>query len=543
MASDKRNFRLEKVNAKQWVVMNDDATPLDCPEESLSVEHIQEFVSKFNDDQNTFEVVSAEFNDSHEWLPDPMPFLGLAKDDPDHAALFMQHGLPEYYEVIVNRATAHHVDKITVLIPRPYNGRLMGIPGAGIRSEQPLIPAEWLFMQIMNNYQGLLNGFATVHSDAGNFDPRTVDWYIDYETGKIDYELFEYYGHTSLHWRMQVGKAVIEAVTGKAPEYSYAIGTSGGGREVMNVMYHHPEDIDGAIAFAPVTDLVNNCDSIAWPSIVMAAKNDTLPLEKLEAFQEAVFAKYGGRKAWLEVLDPTFDARDCIGIQTEAGEITELDAEVMNMIWEGPRDTDGTPLFFGHRPGTTLWEWSMLGITNIPGVISLMDNGDGTYTNMGVPLGVESLRAWAARDINWDWQKCTIDEYIELFKRARESANTELDFLSPGVDLHGLVAAGGKLIISTSMDDSCIPVPALLDYYDRASEACDGKDELRKNVRMFFTANAHSFLLGGPGISHADGAIALMRWVEDGIAPEEIPTEEFDPETCQVVKTDIAKLY
>jgi hypothetical protein len=90
----------------------------------------------------------------------------------------------------------------------------------------------------------------------------------------------------------------------------------------------------------------------------MNLANNFVPQCKFAAANEAAAAACDGLDkvedgvigAW---QDCKFDARSLIGTVTPCGTITAADADIINKIWEGPRDRQGNFLWYGLRQGAS----------------------------------------------------------------------------------------------------------------------------------------------------------------------------------------------
>ncbi len=539
-----RNFKLERTDLKQWIVMDDDAQPLDIPAENATIEHVQAALDALNDTEGELKVTMVELNSTGDYLPVPDADECMDMTDPKYVKNFTTHGLPEFYEVRVTRTVNGAVETYYILLPTTWNGRLLAVCGMGLRAMQPGFAHTAPFAEIINYWHGLMGHFSTVYSDGANLTPGLFSWAYDAETGEMRTEAIKNVGFRSAHWRALIGKAVTEAIYGQKPEYSYLEGASGGGREAVVDAVEYPEDYDGIMAFAPAVYYGRMSFADCWPHAVMNTYHDFLPRPKFEAFQKAVWEKYGGRDGWLKELHPTFDATACIGTETEWGPITELDAKVMQMIWDGPR-RDGVQLAWGAKPGLTIFgPGGMLGDMGFIGPAETVLNENGEWETRGWCLFIEWMQAWAMNDLNWDWRRnLTIDTFMEVYEKTM--ASEEVGYIAcENEDLSAFVKAGGKMIMTIGQDDDSVPPESLIGFYDKAAEICGGKDELKRGVRLFLTpGNGHGHLIGGPGVCTAEGFIALMKWVEDGIAPESIHCDQFDINAFSICKTAEVDVY
>jgi len=68
-------------------------------------------------------------------------------------------------------------------------------------------------------------------------------------------------GYRAIKATTDDSKAVIKALTGNMPRYSYFVGCSDGGREALKEAQRFPDDFDGIIVGSPVNDQVGEFGS------------------------------------------------------------------------------------------------------------------------------------------------------------------------------------------------------------------------------------------------------------------------------------------
>lgn len=442
---------------------------------------------------------------------------------PGHGDL-AETGLPEFCDVRVEQSVGGHVVLTTVWVPLAWNGRFFGVGGQGNRTSAP-----WIYpsgVRIATLPRALRNGFAAAETDAGNRDPRFADWGVA-ESGELDWELICNWVHRSTHDMTLIGKAVTAAIHGKPPTYSYFQGTSGGGRQALMQVQRYPGDYDGVWASDPAINWSRMIPSTLWPAVVMKELGVVTPA-KLRLFRRAAVVSAGSaacRDGFISVREPALpDPHGLVGAQTEDGEITAGDALVMQKIWEGPRAPAGEFLWFGLRPGAESWGDNLFG----SGVaMSTRINGD------FVPIPFEIGRAygaWVFRDPKWDWRKLTLDNFHEMVAISVRDFS-ELDTDDP--DLSGLRESGGKLLLTHGLDDEVIPSAGTLQYYRKVLDEMGGLAETSSFVRLFQApGEGHSHVTAaGPGLTLARGMAALMEWVEQQRAPDQVLGERYDVAT------------
>lgn len=433
-------------------------------------------------------------------------------DVPENPAMMMPaftlEGVPDYCEVIVLKETNGTAARVVVRAPFAWNGRFLGTAGGGNRTTLDLMP---LTLRLPTLADGARNGFVVASTDGGvGGDPRMADWQFNESTGEHDEELITNWVHRSTHEMTVIGKAVTHAIYGREPSFSYLAGASGGGRQTLAHAMFHPEDYDGLWSADPAINWTRFIPAEMWPPVVMNNLDNPLSPSKLRAFQTAALEFEAMGKA-IESFDP----HSVVGRDTEAGPITEKDAEVMALIWDGPRTPAGEQLWFGLRPGIESWDQPECLCGTIPDAL-------GNLQPLPFIMGQSWFATWLMRDPNWNWQSLSLEEYAELFQRGvDEFARVAVD----DPDLSAFRDAGGKLLLTHGAEDQLIFTQGTEHYFNRVLETLGGQEEVDGFARFFrCTGDAHAAPgPSGNGVDLATGMVALMNWVEQGQAPDELP--------------------
>lgn len=473
------------------------------------------------------EVAFAKVWGAGEYVSDvPCDFSGK---DSDHY-VYMRQQLPAMCQVIVHHDTpGGHTEHINVWVPLAWNGRYMGATGGGNRTGVTWNDyGDFRASRVLNAEMMVKNGYAAGSTDGGNRD-RRLDWQLNYETGELDWELIRNWSTSRCdHAAAVVGKAVTELLHNRKPDYSYLYGNSGGGRQVLMEAVRHPEDYDGYWADCPAIYYAHFALVGLWPQVVMNNLGNVLPRSKYEAFRKAVIEKHGGNKEFFNRLDRVdFDAREVIGTETPDGIITDKDAQVMQMIWDGPRTADGKLLWHCVRPGND----SASGYNGF--CVVLEQNGE--HVQFPFVISRDFFTTWVMKDPNWDWKAMTIEEYIELFQKALEEF-AEIDSCDP--DMRNLLKLNKKLFITMGTDDEVVPVDGIFDYYNQVVKMLGGKENTDEVISFFpIPGDGHGrFDKNGAGFSIASGMLALIDWVEHDTVPSGIKGQRFDPETLTIAE-------
>jgi feruloyl esterase len=87
---------------------------------------------------------------------------------------------------------------------------------------------------------------------------------------------------------------------------------------------------------------------------------------------------------------------------------------------------------------------------------------------------------------------------------------------------------GGKVIIYHGLADQLIPAEGTIDYYKRVQQRMGGAEKTAQFARLFLTPGVdHGFRGRGP--TPTGQFEAVIRWVEEGKAPEMLLGERRDP--------------
>jgi len=525
-----RNFTLEKTSHHQFITMHKDESSHEDVISRCTVENLQKALLAKG--ITNARVISADIR-SGKNLNMEDPVLKAPPMVPFHEELFK--GVPEFCDVVIEESLpGDRIANVSVWVPLNWNERFLACGGGGMQS----VVDVRLFESIRSSsvVSAVRNGFAAACSDGGIEQGRYFSWGLDPVTRELDYEMIKDWSDRAMHSATVMGKIITEALHGMAPKYSYYQGASNGGRMGLAGVQCYPEDYDGAWADAPAVSHPRFQMAGGWPLYVMNWHNNFLYEAKLDAFRNAVLEQFGCAGGYVDGADPApFDPYSIVGRETADGPITELDAKVMKEIFDGPHSRDGKRLYYGMFPGTYTW--------GMQGLIHYVDDGKGGRKPQLFEIPDNFVKGWVKQDPDWDWQTMTREEYEALFYEAREKFSHII--MGERGDISAFRDKGGKLLLSHCSFDELIFPGGTIEVYNRMSNSLGGEDKSLDNLRFFLTPGGCHCGQYALGITLADGMIALMNWVEKGIAPESMPLEmrdvRFNP--APVVQTATANLY
>lgn len=476
-----------------------------------------------------FTVTRAEINDTGVYKSKVNPLLKLlwAKTD--------LKDLPPFCHIEINHKTGEADENIIIWSPLAWNDRFAGCAGGGSST------GSYGHITVPNNASrgwtvsyALINGFTAAITDAGN-EKYGNTWGQNQKTGEIYPDRIENWRARSTHNMTVFGKAVAEILHGRPVRFSYMNGGSGGGRQCMVEAQEYPEDYDGIWACCPAINWAKFLIVGFWPQAVMRFYGHPLHPKKLEYFADKLQESVGGAESYysLEAHPVKFDPFTLVGEKTKAGRITEADAEIMQKIWEGPRRSDGSSYYHSFQPGQKNW--------NV--IIPIAWFYYPLFNKWPKPFPLADVWArWVTGDPKQSFDKITPDELEKLFDASCEKfSNCNAD----NPDLRPFAQHGGKLMIDHGWDDPLIPTLGTIEYYEKMIEAHGSKEAVDDFCRLYITpgdnhGNCHG---NGPGITQTDGIIALMNWVENGIAPDAIRVVRVDRKTGDTVCERTQKPY
>ena len=144
--------------------------------------------------------------------------------------------------------------KFELRMPVAWNGRFMFQGGGG--TDGAVLPAYGDRNQPIGNVPALAQGFAVVTTDGGHED-NDASFGLD-PKARIDW------GYHSVVVVTHAAKQLVRQFYGRAPDHSYLVGCSNGGRQGMMMSQQFPEEYDGIVAGDPVFRLSASHVASAW---------------------------------------------------------------------------------------------------------------------------------------------------------------------------------------------------------------------------------------------------------------------------------------
>jgi feruloyl esterase len=359
-------------------------------------------------------------------------------------------------------------------------------------------------------------GYASASTNTGHVAAPGMDmakFAFDYPVRLIDF------ASRSEHETTVVAKALVESFYGQAPERSYWIGCSTGGKQGLTEAQRYPADYDGIVAGAPA----NNWTRLMLGTLdmILAAAKDSatfLPPPVLRSLNRAALAACDGIDGVIDgvIDDPRKCRFDPASIECKGGEappscLTHAQVEAARRVYRGPTDPrSAASLYPGLEPGS---EQAWVAPLN-------------PAQPFAIPL---SYYRWLVfRDSTWNWKTFDLAHPSDarVVDESEATLRPILSAINPDID--AFRARGGKLIQYHGWADMLIAPRNSIDYYEsvvqRLTDGRSQKDALAEVDRSYrlFMVPGMAHCAGGPGPNQFDAEAALERWVENGVAPDKI---------------------
>jgi len=386
-----------------------------------------------------------------------------------------------------------------IALPENWNGRFLFQGGGGLNGT---VGAP-LGTSAAGDQSALARGFAVVSTDTGHQGTGTFDGsFMQDQQANLDF------AYAAIGRVAEIAKRIIALHYGKAPDRSYFVGCSTGGREAMLMTQRYPLLFDGVVAGAPAMRTDYSGIGDRW---VAATLNEIAPknAQGQPATRDAL--SESDKKAVIDGIVNACDANDGIkdglifnvtackfdpktlvcGGAKQDGCLTMAQATTLEKAFAGPKDSKGRQVYPGFA-----WD---TGLANTQGLPGLLHGGQ--------------VIGGAANTIGMD-----VDAAVE---QAQSNPASALSTSSRWTNLNTFSGRGGKLIFWHGVSDPWFSALDTVDYYQRMTQANGGPDQVRNWSRLFLVPGA-GHCGGGPSLDTFDALSALVQWVEQGTPPESL---------------------
>ena len=414
--------------------------------------------------------------------------------------------------------------KIELWMPeKNWNGRFLGTGnggGAGKISYRSLA-------------FGMRRGFATANTDMGT--SPNADAVVGHPERWADF------GYRSTHQMTIVSKQIVQAYYETPQSHAYFVGCSTGGGQGLMEAKRYPEDYNGIIAGAPANNRTHIHTGFVWNA--QAANQPPgvqLSPETISFITKSVVAACAGKDGGAPGDDFLTDPRECKFDPSTLPQcqgnshidcLFPAELSTLKKFYAGPTNP---------RTGERIYTPIPVGSENSPAGVAMQQDPK-TMSEQWYPF------RWAMGS-GFDYHKFDFNHDQDLVDKQLAPI---LNANNP--DLSAMQQRGGKILMFTGTADPLVPFQDALNYYDRVVSdqqkhlpdaggmgPQQGLTATRQFFRYFLVPGmAHCG--GGPGLhdfgqnlqlevpqdSDHDILTALIRWVEEGVAPDKITASTF----------------
>jgi feruloyl esterase len=429
-----------------------------------------------------------------------------------------------------------------------WNGRFEGIGGGGYQGG----------ITYGNMGPPLRQGYAVANTDEGTSSSGCTALYCGQSgnqgnpiaiafgesaaatTGLLGHpERIKDFGWRAMHLMSVRSKELVKAYYQRPADHSYFSGCSTGGQNALMEAQRFPDDYDGILAGSPAHYRTHNHLVVNVDWVRATAKPDSqVSSAQMTLVNNAVLAacagQDGGLKSDLFLTDPRdchFDPKvlECTGSNAPPSCLTADQLATMQQYYLGvsnPRT--GELIYPGYSLGSEAPSFGALGLILNEALPEPAFDGF-FYWAFGSQFGNLSS-AHNYKNFDFDHDVDTVDNALAA------------DLNATNTDLSEFNKHGRKMILFHGFADPLIPPQGSINYYNavvaRGGEGDDdGGGGLKHTQKFFrlFLAPGTWHCGSGPGANVFGGAFnqgptdadhsaisALARWVETGVAPEEI---------------------
>ncbi|KAK4237665.1 Tannase/feruloyl esterase [Achaetomium macrosporum] len=361
-------------------------------------------------------------------------------------------------------------------------------------------------------------GFATVGANNGH-NGTSGEPFLN------NPDVIEDFAWRSVHTNVVVGKQISEAFYKKQHTKSYYLGCSTGGRQGFKSAQSFPEDFDGIVAGAPAIDF-NNLNSWSGHFYLLtgpAGSPTYLTPEQWSAVHADIMAQCDGIDGYVDgiIEEPKICQYRPESLICPPGTpanststcITGAQAGTVRAVFSDLHGANGTLVYPRMQPGSEL-----LGTPSI------------YYGGRPFPYSADWFKYVVYNNPAWDPATLGPADY------AYSDALNPSDIRTWSGDLTAFRARGAKILHYHGLQDQIISSANSPRYYDHVAQTMDLPAAALDEFYRFFQISGMGHCAGGPGATfigqgrdstasldpEQNVLMAVVRWVEQGMAPEAI---------------------
>jgi pimeloyl-ACP methyl ester carboxylesterase len=415
-----------------------------------------------------------------------------------------------------------------VRLPESWNGKFFFQGGGGTNGF--LVPAVGSLLNSSES-NALSQGYAVASTDGGHNGGQT-----DVSFG-LDPQARSDYGYNAVGTLTPAAKQIISRRYGRAPDRSYLMGCSNGGRDAMVAATRFADQFDGMVAANPGFNLPKAAIAQQWdtqqfmaagagqlpkdafpPSVLNAVSNRILA--KCDALDGATDGIVNNRSACQAAFNIDTDVPTCTGAP-DGTCATAAQKTALQKIFGGAKNSGGQALYasFPWDAGVSGANWRFwkldAGFAPLP-FNTLIGAGAMGYIFTSPPDAPNLADAGMGYQLGFSMDT----DAPKIFAKNAVFKESAMDFMTPvnATQLSALKNRGGKLIVYHGTADPVFSPNDTIAWYD----AVNAGDSTAPGYARLFLVPGMNHCSGGPATDRFNMLTALENWVERGAAPDSV---------------------
>ncbi len=375
---------------------------------------------------------------------------------------------------------------VEVWMPRDWNGMFQGVGNGGLTGA-----INYAMMGM-----ALKRGFASASTDTGHISEgvRDTGWIPGHPERIVNF------GHRAHHLMAETAKKVIAKYYEKPASHALFNGCSAGGTQGLTEVQRYPGDYDGVVAGAPGINFVRAwADFILWLQMFKREPGSAFSAEANQLLVQAAVAKCDALDHLTDGLID--DPRNC---KFDPAELQCTDGVTTGCLT--PAQVDRAKASYGPAKST-------------PGGLKLYPG-----FAVGTPLDAVFMKIDPSKlpimlmmQPPPDWTVNTFDPDKHIPQMEKQ---LDADLGATQTDLSAFFKRGGKLILYHGWADEDLSPYNTIDYYEGVRKTV-GPATADASARLFM-APGMAHCRGGTGPNRFDAVDAMVSWLQQGKAPEQI---------------------
>ncbi|KAH8093164.1 feruloyl esterase-like protein [Cristinia sonorae] len=429
-----------------------------------------------------------------------------------------KNDLPAFCRIeltIITNATANSSAHTEVWLPEAWNTRLVTLGTGGFSGGAAVLDLA---------VTAVKQGYAGMSTDSGHqADQADGSW-----AGPHNDNAIADYAWRAVHLSVLSAKEVVKQYYGREQKKSYFLGCSNGGRQGLKEVQDFPDDFDGVVVGSPANSFDRVLASIAHTAVLILPVNSSRSISE-DTWTNVIHPEVLKQCDVLDgvadgiISDPRVcsfrpETLTCLPQQNTSTCLTLDQVDTLHKLYTDYYETNQTYVFGGFYPG------GETGMLSSPPAL---------------PVVIDAYRYMIANDTTWDLDRFDFSAILQ----AEFVFSAQMNADSPNLTSFASGPHSGKIIHYVGWAENSIPAGGSLHYYETVHSwmrANVGSIDMDSFYRLFPVPGMQHCMGGFGPVSFGGGSqagagypalkndaehdilAAMVRWVEDGVAPEAI---------------------